>query len=219
MSEEIYFSRNYSDLCVSSGTGAGFQFEFSCQRCYDTWRSPFEAWHSGRAADWLQRGVSAAWGVFGRAGSEASTAASGLATAGYGRARDTAFTKAIQNAEGHFNRCGRCTNYVCGRCFDTSLGLCATCAPDTAAEAAAATVRGRNDAVSERAMAAGAQEGARYDVNRPLQLVCPQCSAETHGARFCPGCGHRLAQTSSCGSCQATVPAGSAFCPDCGTRQ
>ncbi|MFI1093356.1 zinc ribbon domain-containing protein [Streptomyces sp. NPDC020917] len=216
---EIYFSNNYRDLCEQNGTGAGFQFEFSCGRCYDTWRSPFEPYTGARMASWVNKGVSAAWGMLGRTGSGVSSAADGLAGAGYGSARDAAFQRAISNAEGHFNRCPRCTHYVCNRCWNAGQGICLTCAPDTAAEAVAARQRGLNDMVSEQAYAAGQQAGTGFDAAAPRQLVCPQCRAETHGTPFCPGCGHRMAQDDSCSSCQTAVPQGAAFCPTCGTRR
>ena len=219
MSSEIYFSNNYRDLCERYGTGAGFQFEFSCSRCNDTWRSPFEAYVGGRAAGWANKAAGVAWGLFGRAGNEVSTAVDGLAGAGYGNARDAAFQRAIDNAKGHFNRCARCTSYVCGRCWNAGQGLCLNCAPDTAAEALAAQQRGLNDMVSQRAYSAGQQNGQSYDVDTPRQLVCPQCRTETHGAAFCPGCGHRLAQEVQCGQCSAALPEGAAFCPSCGTRR
>ena len=219
MSSEIYFSSNYRDLCQEHGTGAGFQFEFSCNRCQDTWRSPFEAYTSARVAGWVGKGVSAAWGALGRTGSGAASAADGLAGAGYGGARDTAFQRAISNAQGHFNRCPRCTNYVCNRCWNAGQGICLTCAPDTAAEALAAQQRGLNEAVAERAYAVGQNAGQGFDVSAPRQLVCPECRTETHGTAFCPGCGHRMAQSDTCGSCSATVPEGAAFCPGCGARR
>jgi hypothetical protein len=219
MSSEIYFSSNYRDMCQEHGTGAGFQFEFSCRRCQDTWRSAFEAYTSGRVAGWLGKGVNAAYGVLGRGGYGMSSAADGLAGAGFGNARDSAFQRAIANAQGHFNRCPRCTDYVCNRCWNAGQGICLSCAPDTAAEALAAQQRGLNDMVAERAYTVGQQAGQGFDVTAPRQLVCPQCGTETHGAAFCSGCGHRLAQSDNCASCSTPVPAGAAFCPGCGTRR
>ncbi|GAA2129507.1 hypothetical protein GCM10009760_00770 [Kitasatospora kazusensis] len=220
MSNEIYFSNNYRDMCEQYGTGAGFQFEFHCSRCSDTWRSPFEVFSAGRAASWVNKGVSAAWSMLsGNGGSTITNAADGLAGAAWGKSRDTAFERAIENAQGHFDRCARCTSYVCGKCWNAGLGLCFSCAPDTAAEAEAARRRGVNDMVGERAYAAGQQTGQGYDVSAPRQLVCPQCNHETHGAAFCGSCGFKLASPSACGSCQADVPEGSAFCPSCGTRR
>lgn len=216
---EIYFSSNSRDLCQRDGTGAGFQFEFSCGRCSDTWRSPFEPYTGARMASWVNKGVNAAWGMLGRTGSGVSSAADGLAGAGWGGARDEAFKRAITNAEGHFNRCPRCTQYVCGRCWNAGAGICLTCAPDTAAEAVAARRQGLNDMVRERSYEVGQAEGGSFNTTAPRQLVCPQCRTETHGTPFCPGCGHRMAQQDSCGSCGSQVPQGAAFCPECGTRR
>ncbi|MGF1428640.1 double zinc ribbon domain-containing protein [Kitasatospora sp. LaBMicrA B282] len=219
MSSEIYFSSNHRDLCEQYGTGAGFQFEFNCQRCYDAWRSPFEAFTTGRAAGWIGKGVSAAWRVLGSEAGTLSNAVDGLAGAGWGHARDAAFQRAITAAEHHFHRCARCTQHVCDQCWNPPQGLCQTCAPDTAAEAEAARRRGLNDQVAERAYAAGQQAGAAYDVSAERQLVCPQCKAETHGGAFCAGCGYKLAAPVTCAGCRQPVPEGAAFCPGCGTRQ
>ncbi|MFG2949936.1 double zinc ribbon domain-containing protein [Streptomyces adustus] len=219
MNGELYFSNNYRDLCLRSGTGAGFQFEFSCYRCQDTWRSPFEAYTGERAASWLRKGTDLAWGLLGSSGSGVTSAADGLAGAGWGQARDQAFDRAIGNAQGHFNRCARCTNQVCDRCWNAAQGLCLHCAPDTAAEAMAAQQRGLNDMAAQRAYAAGQQAGQAFDPTRPRQLVCPQCRTETHGGAYCSGCGYQLAQSSQCDSCSTVVPDGAAFCPGCGTRR
>jgi hypothetical protein len=217
-SSEIYFSDNYRDLCQQSGTGAGFQFEFSCQRCRDTWRSAFQPYAGGRVVGWLDKTAGVAWGALGRSTSEASTAISGMVGAHWGPARDSAFQKAITEAGTHFNRCARCTSHVCGSCWNPAQGLCLNCAPDTAAEVAAARLRGVNDVASQRAYQAGESLGAAVEVDQPQQLVCPQCRAETHGARFCPSCGHRLAAPDGCVSCHAELPPNAAFCPGCGTR-
>src|SRR4029077_15836632 len=98
-------------MCERHGTGAGFQFEFYCGRCHDTWRSPFEAFRVGQAAGWINKGVSAAWNLIGGSSANVmSNAADGVVGASWGGARDTAFEKAIANAQQHFNRCGRCSS-------------------------------------------------------------------------------------------------------------
>jgi hypothetical protein len=170
----------------------------------------------------MSKAASTAYGLLGSTGSTGSgisTAADGLAGAGWGTARDAAFQRAISNVQSHFNRCARCTNYVCGRCWNSSQGLCLNCVPDTAAEAMAAQQRGLNDMASQRAYGAGQQAGQNFDVNTPRQLVCPHCHAETRGSAFCPDCGHRLAQAVSCTSCSASLPEGAAFCPGRGTKR
>ncbi|MEU5418228.1 zinc ribbon domain-containing protein, partial [Streptomyces sp. NPDC020667] len=94
MSTEIYFASNYRDLCEQYGTAAGFQFEFSCWRCHDTWRSPFEPYQSGRLASWLGRAIGMASGLLGRGGSGGSPAADGRAGGGGGRGRAAARPRA-----------------------------------------------------------------------------------------------------------------------------
>ncbi|GAA1899803.1 hypothetical protein GCM10009716_07010 [Streptomyces sodiiphilus] len=218
MTGETAFSRNYRDLSRRQGTEAGFQFEFSCSRCRDAWRSPFEPYGSGRAAGWLGRGAGMARSLLGgQTGHTLSRAADGLAGAGWGKARDEAFGRAVDSAQRHFSRCARCTGQVCGRCWDADQGLCLKCAPDTAAEVLAAKRRGLNREAAKQAQQAGEAQGARYDVDTARQLVCPQCSTETGGGAFCHGCGHRLAQQDACASCHTDLPAGAAFCPGCGT--
>ena len=68
---EIKFSKNFSDHSVHSGTDAGFQFEFYCERCNDAWRSEFSPFRGGQASSWLGRAA----GVFGGVLGEASSAA------------------------------------------------------------------------------------------------------------------------------------------------
>ncbi|MEE8391302.1 MAG: S8 family serine peptidase [Anaerolineae bacterium] len=55
----------------------------------------------------------------------------------------------------------------------------------------------------------------------PSQLArCPSCAAENRpGARFCPDCGHSLAQDRQprhCQHCDAELREGARFCPNCG---
>ncbi len=219
MSSEIHFSNNYRDLSESYGTKAGFQFEFSCQRCSDNWRSPFEGYTGARMAGWLQRGASAASGMLSRIGGDLSSAADGLAGAGWGNAKDASLRRAVTAAENHFNRCPRCTWHVCARCWNAAQGLCLHCVPDTAAEMAVARQRGLNDAVSDRGYAAGQSQGGGVDVNAPVQLVCPQCRTESHGGQFCATCGHQLGARTHCAGCGNQLPDGAAFCPGCGHRQ
>ncbi|MEU1827349.1 MULTISPECIES: zinc ribbon domain-containing protein [Streptomyces] len=219
MSTEIYFANNYRDLCEQHGTASGFQFEFYCWRCHDTWRSPFEPYRGGRLAGWLNRGIGTASGLLGRAWWGVTSAAEGLAGSGWGNARDAAFQRAIGAAQGHFNRCARCATYVCGRCWHQEQGLCFTCAPDSAGEMMAARQRGVNDMVTQQAYDEGQRQGKAQDGQTARQLVCPRCRAECHGGRFCPGCGYELAQQASCSSCRATLPDGVTFCPTCGQRQ
>jgi rRNA maturation endonuclease Nob1 len=42
---------------------------------------------------------------------------------------------------------------------------------------------------TELANEEGRRRGLGRDVHQEMQLVCPQCRTETHGAKFCPECG------------------------------
>lgn len=49
---EIHFLKNYRDLSESRGVNAGFQYEFYCEKCRDSWRSAFQPYSSGQMAGW-----------------------------------------------------------------------------------------------------------------------------------------------------------------------
>ena len=157
MAEEFQFADNHRDLCISTGTGAGFQFEFYCQCCNDTWRSPFEPFRSGQVSGWLAQAQSVLGSVFGNTGYALGRAAAGMAEAGWGEGRDEAFRAAIEQAKPLFHRCAKCTQVVCARCWNVESGLCRTCAPIEAAEVQAARTRGHVDAAAEAAYKLGQQ--------------------------------------------------------------
>ena len=139
--------------------------------------------------------------------------------AGWHSARDEAFTEAIAAGKAHFNRCGNCHDYVCASCIDGQNGLCYNCAPNVNVKISQARAQGEVSAASEIANDEGKVRGARRDVTQAMQLVCPQCRAETHGAKFCPECGFKMAQQVSCISCPTMLQPGTKFCTECGTRQ
>jgi hypothetical protein len=211
---EIKFSKNFTDHSVQSGANAGFQFEFYCERCSDAWRSEFVPYRGEQASSWLGKAA----GMFGGVLGAASTAAEGLAQEGYGKAHDAAFTAAIEQAQHHFHRCARCLKYTCDTCWNSDKGLCRDCAPTLEVEINAARAEGEVQAAREAALAEGKQRGQQKDVKHDQQLVCPQCHAETHGAKFCPECGAKLAVVSQCPKCSAEVPPGTKFCPECGNK-
>jgi membrane protease subunit (stomatin/prohibitin family) len=211
---ELKFSGNYSDLCEEYGTGAGFQFEFSCARCGDTWRSEFVPYASGQASEWLGR----ASGLFGGVLGGAADAVGGVSEGAFGVERDKQFAKAIANAEEHFHRCPRCTTQVCDVCWNSEAGLCLACAPSAEVEIEAAYASGKVYAVGEKAANAGIVDGKHMDVKTRTQLVCPKCEAETGGAKFCPQCGEKLAQKAFCTGCGAAIADGAKFCGECGAQ-
>ena len=211
---EIKFSDNYSDLSKQSGVNAGFQFEFYCERCNDTWRTDFVPFRSGQASGWLGKAA----GLFGGALGGASEALEGLAQSGWGKGHDEAFKAAIEQAKKHFHRCARCFQYVCDTCWNRDKGLCLNCAPSAEVEVEAARAEGEMSAAREEAIAEGARRGKGLDAKRDRQLICAQCGAETKGAKFCPECGAQLAVKGRCPACSAEVSPTAKFCPECGKK-
>jgi hypothetical protein len=209
------FADNYRDLSEADGVDAGFQFEFYCERCNDTWRTPFQPYRSGQASGWAQKAA----GMFGGVLGGASTAIRGLAEAGFNSARDGAFKEAIEGAKGHFHRCAQCFQYNCASCFDKSKGLCYNCAPDVNVVIQTARAQGMVQGAAAQATSAGLSAGQKLDVKTEHQLVCPSCSAETHGAKFCPECGTKMNQKAACNACQAALEPGTKFCGECGAKQ
>ena len=156
--------------------------------------------------------------MFGGVLGKATSAAEGLAQAGYGSAHDEAFAQSLEQASKHFHRCARCMSYNCDTCWNNDKGLCRRCAPDAEVEIDAARAEGEVQAVHERAATEGKKRGEQMDVTRERQLVCPQCGVETHGAKFCPQCGVKLATHSNCPKCSAEISPGAKFCPECGEK-
>jgi hypothetical protein len=211
---ELKFSDNYSDLSVQHGVNAGFQFEFYCERCNDTWRTDFVPYRSAQASGWIGKAAGMLGGILGGVGE----AVDGLAQSGWREARDDAFRSAVEGAKRHFHRCAKCFQYVCDTCWNAEGGLCLNCAPSAEVEIEAARAQGSVYAAGEKAALEGIQRGKKMDVKRDRQLVCPQCRAETKGAKFCPECGARLAVSMKCPSCGTEMAPGTKFCPECGTR-
>jgi hypothetical protein len=220
---EISFSKNYCDLSQETGARAGFQFEFYCERCNDTWRSNFSPFVTNQAADWLGRAGGLLGNVLGDAGgalANAGDAIGGVGEARWGAEHDKAFVKAIEEAKANFHRCPQCVAYVCTRCWNEEAGLCRNCAPSAEVAAEAAFAAGKVQAVGEKAALEGIHEGKHMDVKTRRQLVCPDCGAETGGAKFCPECGKKMAANKYCTECGAALPSPTAkFCGECGGAQ
>lgn len=215
MSTETKFANNVQDLSDRSGIDAGFQFEFYCQRCSDRWRTAFKPYRSAQAGGWLQKGASMFGSLLGDAGSVLNS----VAEAGWHSARDAAFKDAVEQGKAHFNRCGNCHEYVCAQCFDGANGLCFDCAPDVKVAITRARAQGEVAGASQIANDEGQRRGAGHDVRQAMQLVCPQCRTETHGAKFCPECGFKMAQQVQCSACPTMLEPGTRFCTECGARQ
>jgi Double zinc ribbon len=204
----IQFTRNYRDL----STDKGYQFEFYCDRCGSGHRTTFKATAGGVVSDLLGAAGSMFGGVFGRAQDLTDRARS----ATWERAHDKAFQEAMGELQPQFHHCPRCTSWVDQQCWIDARGLCKSCAPDVAEEAAhaqvAAEIQRTNEAVYN---AATAREEL---VERTVTVQCRHCGAQTGGAKFCPECGTQTTRERFCGECGAKMPDTVKFCPECGAK-
>ena len=166
--------------------GAGFQFEFYCEQCTRTWKSPYRPYRVGQLAGLTSRLMQ----FFGDIRSIGSTTEK-LALVGATRARQGALTDAQQQAATMFSRCAQCRQGVCEDDWDTRKQSCKRCAGQGAAAPAAsgsATMACPNCRV--------AFAGGRFCAECGFDMAsthksCPGCSAMClRQARFCTDCGH-----------------------------
>ena len=191
---------NYRDLSRSStGIDAGFQFEFYCESCGDTWKSPFRAYRTGQAAGILRRissvlgefyRVGAITDIMGKVGRASGTSAESSGT----RAKAAAFEEAQGLVQDRYNRCTNCHMMVCENCWNPGTRTCNKCAASA--------------------------HGQRFDsgtATAAASLACPNCQTPSQGGRFCHECGFDMASThKSCPACGATMMRQARFCTDCG---
>lgn len=204
---EIYFRDNHNDV----STPNGFQFEFYCERCHDTWRSPFDRYTAGTFENVLGAADSLLGGLFG----SARNAVGQVAGAGYSKAKDAALQSAAKQAANHFHRCPRCSNHFCDNCWNGDEGVCVGCIPRLDAELAEIQREAKLMKAREAALAAAtvSEEDLATHV-----LSCRDCGAAVGRAKFCPECGKPVSLTRTCPKCSADVPVSSKFCPECGAK-
>jgi len=191
---------NIRDISPPIGdVGAGFQFEFVCESCGDTWKSPFRPYRAGQAAGFLRRfgyiinefaKISVITDVIYKAGRAGGTSVEVTGS----KAKASAREEAMEMARQRYDRCGNCKSMVCANCFSESSGMCTKCEATTAGATRQAAAQGT----------AGA-------------TICSNCQTPSQGGRFCHECGFDMASThKSCPSCGTTMSRQARFCTDCG---
>ena len=191
---------NYRDISPqASDLGAGFQFEFFCESCGDTWKTPFKPYRSGQVAGLFRR-FSYVLGEFYRVGAITDIVAkigraSGTSVEASGsKAKTAALEEALALATQRYDRCVNCHTMVCGNCYDSSTRRCNKCD-------------------------ANVDQAAQYEATSTASatVVCPNCQTQSQGGRFCHECGFDMASThKSCPGCGATMSRQARFCTDCG---
>jgi len=192
---------NYRDISTNPGDiGAGFQFEFICECCGETWKTPFKPYRSGQATGLFRRfgyifnefaKVSVISEYLFKAGRAAGTS---IDVSG-SKAKVGALEEAMVLAALRYDRCRNCRTMVCANCYNESDQLCIKC---------------------ERQGGVGQNAGGPSESSSG-GTVCPNCQTPSQGGRFCHECGFDMASThKSCPSCSATMPRQARFCTDCG---
>ena len=204
---EISFADNFNDISDETG----FQFEFYCERCNDTWRCEYRRYIAGTASSILNTASGILGGVLGTA----DRVADHVKDAAYRSAHDKAFAAAIEDAKRHFHRCRQCGNYVCAKCYNPDIHLCTGCAPSIAEAADVA----KREAELDRATFDGYREGWKKDHKLAQYVICPGCGAHVSPAKFCSECGAELGAKTVCVKCGAELPEGAKFCPGCGAKR
>jgi membrane protease subunit (stomatin/prohibitin family) len=207
MGQVIQFVKNYEDL----STDRGYQFKFFCDKCGNGYLSSFEPSMLGMASGLLNAAGAVFGGLFGRAAHGTYE----IQQAVGGKAHDEALRRAVEEIRHKFKQCTRCGQWVCPEtCWNERRNLCEDCAPDLAAETAAAQAQAMRDQIFEKASNTNLVE----DVDMKVEAVasCPSCGARAGAAKFCPECGQPLAAKAQCKKCGAELPASVKFCPECG---
>ncbi|HEX2979655.1 MAG TPA: zinc ribbon domain-containing protein [Anaerolineaceae bacterium] len=216
MSEDrIEFVSNYNDL----STDKGFQFEFFCNRCSSGYRTRFQPSVTGTVSGALD----AASSLFGGFLSQAADLGNRVHTAGWERAHDAAFEKAVQEMRPDFIQCPRCHSWVCRKsCWNTKKGLCKECAPDLGVEMSAAQSSRTVEEIWAHSQMAeeDRQMLTEKSWREGVRATCPQCEAPlANNAKFCPECGAKIKQEIFCTECGAKMAAAAKFCPECGKKR
>jgi RNA polymerase subunit RPABC4/transcription elongation factor Spt4 len=126
--------------------------------------------------------------------------------------------KAWEQTRTYFRECPTCAQIVCLSCFDQQSGFCNNDSPrreeiaEASAEQAVGVIKGIASAFGLDQVAKQAAEAAQRAPR------CGQCGTMVAaGTKFCPECGTRIAQATTCANC-GTELQGAKFCPECGTK-
>jgi hypothetical protein len=215
MSENLEFTRNYSD----ESTNQGFQFEFFCDRCGNGFRTRFRPSVTGTVSGAMEAANSLFGGIFGRA----ADVSEHVRSASWEKAHDDAFKAAVEELRPSFIQCPRCSSWVCRKsCWNENKGLCKQCSPDLWVEMAAAqSSRTVEEIWAHSKMAEEDREMLQEKSWREgVRATCPSCNAPlATNAKFCAECGAKIQGGGGfCKECGAKLETGAKFCAECGTK-
>ncbi|MDD2655578.1 MAG: zinc ribbon domain-containing protein [Candidatus ainarchaeum sp.] len=214
------FTKNFAD----NSTEAGFQFTFYCDNCRDGYKTKFVASSSygkGRLLKDIGRLIGAGASLAGKynigSGVERGTEVIGERFTGmspeWHKEHEKAFEAAQNEGRAHFQRCPKCTDWVCENCWNEEEGMCTKCAPREAIEVAAARAGKRTKDIQDKAAVTQVFTGEI----EAKQVLCPACGKPAGKGKFCSNCGADL-KIAKCKKCGAKNLAGTKFCSECGKK-
>jgi hypothetical protein len=216
----IGFTDNFED----NSTEAGFQFTFYCDICREGFKTRFieaKTYKKGRFFKGLGSFISTAADLTGH-GSVSSGAGwtrdilserfEGMSP-DWHKEHEKAFESAQNELKQHFQRCPKCTKFVCTNDWNEESGLCTECAPREATEVAAARAQKMVQDIQTKAAKTEVFKGKI----EARQTLCPKCGKSAGNGKFCNNCGAPLVGV-ACPKCKKVNPPGTKFCGDCGTK-
>jgi len=205
----IAFTKNHQDL----STDMGYQFKFLCDKCGNGYMSTFSQSKVKTAASLLRGAGQLLGGFLGTAGANSYE----IQRAVGGKEHDMAFRDAVEEARPFFKQCSRCGSWVCPEnCWNQERGLCESCAPNLAEEAAAAQASAVKQQVWQKAQSTDLV--ADVDLTSKAVAYCPKCGARSQGGKFCQDCGAPFSATKDCPKCGTKIEGQPKFCPECGEK-
>ncbi len=214
------FTSNFAD----NSTEAGFQFTFFCGICQEGYKTRFIESKTYKKAG-LFRNIGRVAGVAGslvgkyhlgwdieRGTDILSERFSGMSPEWH-REHEAAFAAAQNEAKEHFNRCPKCTKWVCDNDWNEQARLCTECAPLESVEVAAVRAEKMVEDIRAKAQTTKVFVG---DVDA-RQALCPECGKPAGEGKFCTNCGTPL-KLMECPRCGTESAPGTRFCSECGMR-
>ena len=213
MAQALKFNGNHNDL----STETGFQFEFNCDCCHNSFRSKFKPCVAGSVSGILNTASNIFGGIF----SQASNIGENVKSATWQKDHDKAFEEATEELAPLFIQCPRCKGWVCReKCWSLKKGLCKNCAPDLGVEMAAAQASKSVEEVwSKAAMAEEDKKLSTEYWREGIQATCPKCEQPlTNNSKFCPSCGNNMKAKVNCPKCNEKLLPNAKFCAGCGEK-
>jgi hypothetical protein len=213
----------FTDNFTDESTDAGFQFTFFCECCNEGYKTSFiesKTYKKSSALNFFGQAVSAVSDMVGSSvgydvqrGADAFSQRFEGMSPEWQREHEAAFAIAQNEAKERFQRCPKCTQWVCENDWNEQEGLCATCAPREAVEVAAARGAKMVQDIQETAQNTQVFTGQVES----KQTMCPACGKPAGSGKFCNNCGTPLGMI-ECGTCGAKNQAGTNFCGECGNK-